>query len=160
LVRKNKSEGANERDMDAVVAVHNNMNENTWRQVLAWEKLHDETYSADPSTGRNPKLLRFLGRPDEYSPKARLKMLFGHPAPFDRHDWTVDRAGEEVRYVIDYYHDESAVTKDQMPKHMHDFGSMQSIVVDVRPALDSVKSVFDIVFKMPLARVRPLCSRY
>jgi hypothetical protein len=29
-----------ERDMDTVVAIHNNMNENTWMQLLAWEKLH------------------------------------------------------------------------------------------------------------------------
>lgn len=29
-----------EKDMDTVVAIHNNMNENTWAQLLAWEKLH------------------------------------------------------------------------------------------------------------------------
>ena len=23
--------------------------------------------------------------------------------PYDRHDWTVDRCGKEVTYVIDYY---------------------------------------------------------
>lgn len=27
-------------DMDVVVAIHNNMNENTWRAVLEWESLH------------------------------------------------------------------------------------------------------------------------
>jgi hypothetical protein len=27
--------------MDTVVAIHNNMNENTWAQLLAWEKLHE-----------------------------------------------------------------------------------------------------------------------
>ena len=27
----------------------------------------------------------------------------GYQLPFDRHDWIVDRAGKEVRYVIDYY---------------------------------------------------------
>ena len=26
--------------------------------------------------------------------------------PFDRHDWYVDRCGEEVRYVIDFYFDD------------------------------------------------------
>ena len=26
--------------------------------------------------------------------------------PFDRHDWFVDRCGEEVRYVIDFYFDD------------------------------------------------------
>jgi cytochrome c heme-lyase len=33
LVRKNKVEGASEEDMEAVIAIHNNMNENTWSQV-------------------------------------------------------------------------------------------------------------------------------
>ncbi len=40
LVRKGKAEGAKEEDMDVVVAIHNNMNENTWRTVLEWEELH------------------------------------------------------------------------------------------------------------------------
>ncbi len=30
----------------------------------------------------------------------------GGPLPFDRHDWTVDRCGKEVRYVIDFYFDD------------------------------------------------------
>ncbi len=80
-------------------------------------------------------------------------MLFGHTAPFDRHDWVVDRGGEEVRYVIDYYHDESGVEKDQLPAHMHDFRAMKSIIVDVRPAVDSVQAVIDRVFRMPMAQV-------
>ena len=80
-------------------------------------------------------------------------MLFGHSAPFDRHDWVVDRGGEEIRYVIDYYHDESGVDKDALPAHMHDFNAMKSIVVDVRPAVDSVQAVVDRVFRMPLAQV-------
>lgn len=47
--------------------------------------------------GAEPRLLRFLGRPDDTSPKATAKMLFGHPMPFDRHDWIVDRGGKEVK---------------------------------------------------------------
>jgi hypothetical protein len=31
-------------DMDVVVAIHNNMNENTWRAVLEWESLHQPRY--------------------------------------------------------------------------------------------------------------------
>jgi cytochrome c heme-lyase len=91
-----------------------------------------------------------MGRPDELSPKARFKMLFSHPAPFDRHDWTVDRGGKEVRYIIDYYHDESAIENDQRPQHLKDISSMQSIKVDVRPALDSIESVLDRLFNMPM----------
>lgn len=144
LVRKGKVEGAEERDMETVVAIHNNMNENTWNQLLAWERLHEVK-----GEGREPKLLRFMGRPHDLSPKARLKMLFGHPAPFDRHDWIVDRGGEEVRYVIDYYHNEAGVNADRTPKHLQDSESLRSILVDVRPALDSPKSFVDRIFRMP-----------
>ena len=37
---------------------------------------------------------------------ARVRSLFYGDVPFDRHDWYVDRNGEEVRYVIDFYFDE------------------------------------------------------
>ena len=147
LSRKNKLEGAKEEDMDMVVAIHNNMNESTWAQVMAWESLHDPSKRGP---GEEPKLLRFMGRPHDLSPKAQLKMLCGHTKPFDRHDWIVDRGGTEVRYVIDYYHDESQVSVDQKPKHLLDTTSMKSISVDVRPALDSFQSVFDVAFRMPM----------
>ena len=147
LVRKNKTDGANEQDMETVVAIHNNMNENTWRQVLAWESLHP----VQGGPGTEPKLLRFMGRPDELSPKARLKMLLGgHTAPFDRHDWIVDRGGKEVRYVIDYYHDEASTANDQAPRDLMDVTSMQSTKVDVRPALDSAESLLDRLVYMPI----------
>ena len=55
-------------------------------KVLAWEQLHPDE-AGEQGSGKEPKLLRFSGRPADFSPKARLKMLFGHPAPFDRHDW-------------------------------------------------------------------------
>jgi cytochrome c heme-lyase len=122
LLRKGKGEGIEEDAMDAVVAIHNNMNELTWKRVLEWEKLHCDTCES-------PKLVRFLGRPDELTPKAFLRYYLGfaprcvHPIlhdaagapqhtsnsgmrfmhadptcarPFDRHDWTVDRCGTEV----------------------------------------------------------------
>lgn len=152
MVRKDKTEGVSEKDMDTVIAIHNNMNENTWQQVVEWEMLINDPEKVEP--GRESKLLKFCGRPDELSPKARLKMLFGHPAPFDRHDWTIDRGGKEVRYIIDYYHDESAVQRDKTPKHMTDPASMQSIKVDVRPALDSPASIFARVVLMPFMQMR------
>ena len=40
------------------------------------------------------------------SPLARLQSLVGGQRPFDRHDWVVDRCGEEVRYIIDFYFNE------------------------------------------------------
>lgn len=99
LHRKGKETDA--ADVAMIVAIHNDMNERTWREVLKWESLH-----ADQCPGQEPKLLRFVGKPDELSPKARLYTTFGWaPRPFDRHDWVVSRCGgsEEVRYVIDYY---------------------------------------------------------
>ena len=147
LARKNKLDGAREEDMETVVSIHNNMNEMTWLQVLAWEALHDPSKRCP---GEEPKLLRFMGRPHELSPKAQIKMLFGHIKPFDRHDWIVDRGGKEIRYVIDYYHDESVVAMDKQPKHLLDSSSMKSIKVDVRPALDSIESVYDVFFRMPM----------
>ena len=35
--------------------------------------------------------------------KAKFFNMIGIDLPFDRHDWTVDRCGTEVKYVIDYY---------------------------------------------------------
>jgi cytochrome c heme-lyase len=147
LARKNKLEGVQEDDMNTVVAIHNNMNENTWRQILAWEMLRDEESNGP---GREPKLLRFMGRPHDLSPKALLKNFFGCRKPFDRHDWIVDRGGKEVRYIIDYYHDESAVIDDRHPKSLLDSTSVKSIKVDVRPALDSFESIRDVFFRMPI----------
>ncbi len=37
------------------------------------------------------------------SPRARLNTLLGYSAPFDRHDWVVDRCGKTIEYVIDFY---------------------------------------------------------
>ena len=76
LVRKDKADGADETDMDTVVAVHNAMNEATWSKILEWEKLRE---------GPPPELVSFTGRPHDLSPKALLKIyVFGHPKPFDR----------------------------------------------------------------------------
>ena len=42
------------------------------------------------------------------SPLARLSSWFGGQLPFDRHDWWVDRCGQEVRFIIDFYFHEHA----------------------------------------------------
>jgi cytochrome c heme-lyase len=101
------------------------MNESTWQRVLAWEALHAD------ECGCGPKLLRFLGRPHDLSPLARFALLTGGPAPFDRHDWVVDRCGREVRYVIDFYFNEAAA------------GTPDAFSLRVRPALDSPGAALD-----------------
>lgn len=124
LVRKNKADDVTEKDMEAVVATHNTVNEATWSRLLRWEKMYAEMY---PETSQEePRLLYFRGRPTDLTPKAYVKRFLGYGVPFDRHDWTVDRGGREMRYVIDFYYDES---KDW------------PFFVDVRPALDSPAAV-------------------
>jgi cytochrome c heme-lyase len=91
-----------------------------------------------PEASTQPKLLRFQGRPNEPTPKARILSLlgycfpesFGSEPPFDRHDWYVSRKmsngqSKEVRYVIDYYSGGVQDTGEPV------------FYLDIRPALDS-----------------------
>jgi cytochrome c heme-lyase len=139
LMRKGKGDDVREQDMQNVVAVHNSMNEQTWNQILKWEAVRT---AAQPVA--SPSLLRFLGRPDDISPKAWLLSTFtSKPKPFDRHDWTVLRGDEEVRYVIDYYYMDDGVggntTLPTTATGAFDKGAADGrlIYVDARPALDS-----------------------
>uniref|UniRef100_A0A383V203 Holocytochrome c-type synthase n=1 Tax=Tetradesmus obliquus TaxID=3088 RepID=A0A383V203_TETOB len=122
---KRKGWDPREPDMQRVVAIHNTVNERAWQHVLAWEALH----ACD--CNQPPRLKRFQGKPNEFSPKARLLNMLGFKLPFDRHDWVVDRCGREVRYVIDFY---SGAPQPGVPASMH---------LDVRPALDSVAALWD-----------------
>ncbi|MES1922018.1 hypothetical protein MHBO_003536 [Bonamia ostreae] len=81
-------------DALGMAATHVAVTNATWTEIMEYEKLH---------RCENVRLARFRGLDGKYSPKARFLHLFGCPLPFDRHDWTVDRCGKEVRYVIDYY---------------------------------------------------------
>eukprot|EP01113_Clastostelium_recurvatum_P034423 TRINITY_DN4669_c0_g1_i1.p1 TRINITY_DN4669_c0_g1~~TRINITY_DN4669_c0_g1_i1.p1 ORF type:complete len:314 (+),score=103.51 TRINITY_DN4669_c0_g1_i1:23-943(+) len=123
-MKKKGWEGMREEDMTAVVAIHNTVNEKCWDEIRKWE----EKYR---STCANPKLVKFSGRAKDFSPKARMYNFFGYTLPFDRHDWTVDRCGQEVRYIIDFYEGK------KQP------GKAASIYLDVRPALDSVGAFVD-----------------
>ena len=114
-----------ERDMSNVIAIHNAVNERCWQEVLKWERLHAGECDC-------PKLLRFRGRPRDYSPKARFLNFLGFKLPFDRHDWVVDRCGRDVRYVIDFYNAKSADPRAPVAMHL-----------DARPALDSLGAAFD-----------------
>nr|DBA44794.1 TPA_exp: holocytochrome c synthase [Spirotaenia minuta] len=128
LVRKEKADGVTEEDMDVVVMTHNMMNEATWARAMLWERFYEKLY---PEAAQyEPTLLYFKGRPHDISPRARLAMLFGHEAPFDRHDWVIDRGGREMRYVIDFYFDEEKA------------GSPDAFEIDIRPALDSPEAAF------------------
>jgi len=107
---------------------------------------------SEPSLlGTDPRLLRFQGRSQELTPKARILQLlalvapnsrFATPPPFDRHDWYVKRSpgapgeeGEEVRYVIDYYAGDPEPTGEPV------------FYLDVRPALDRPGAVMERVVR-------------
>jgi cytochrome c heme-lyase len=125
LKRKGKADDVYEADMESVVAIHNNMNETTWAEVMDWERRFHCTQCP------NPKLRKFEGRPHDLSPAARFRTFFrGYPMPFDRHDWVIDRCGkQDVRYIIDYYYREQA--------------NGEPIEFHVRPALDSPGAAWD-----------------
>lgn len=72
LVRKNKASDVSERDMDAVVATHNAVNEAAWSRLMQWEKLYSQLFPA--SSEHEPRLLHFRGRPNDMSPKVRSEM--------------------------------------------------------------------------------------
>lgn len=143
--------------VESMVAVHNFLNEGAWDEIEGWEERfsrglsygwrlcrrgeegfvkRDLTTESETQLPR-PKLLRFQGRPNDITPKAKILDLLGkaYPSkysfepPFDRHDWYVQRQlphGEvrEVRYVIDYYSAPPEPTGEPV------------FYLDVRPAID------------------------
>lgn len=80
----------------SVANAHNMVTSQTWDNVMEYEK---EFFDTCP----NPKLARFVGEYGNDSIKAKIMSAVYDIKPFDRHDWTVDRCGKEVRYIIDYY---------------------------------------------------------
>jgi cytochrome c heme-lyase len=146
--------------VEAMVAVHNYLNEGAWAEILEWERRFGQglaqgwrecqrgeagtIYSAATGTdwadpdAPAPKLVRFMGRPGELTPRARMLQAmgwafpkhFGAEPPFDRHDWIVKRTlpdgtTRDVRYVIDYYSGPPEPSGDPV------------FFLDVRPAIDT-----------------------
>nr|BAV82447.1 cytochrome c heme-lyase [Roombia sp. NY0200] len=120
-----KNKGPETDHMEEVVAIHNAVNEQGWKEVLRWEKFHMKKYGV-------PSLTKFAGKSTELSPKARFVEFLTGKAPFDRHDWIINRGGRPVRYIIDYYDGEDS----------EDTG-MPVFFLDCRPALDSFVAVCD-----------------
>lgn len=118
---RRKNFGPNSEDMKTIVPIHNAVNERAWSEIKRWEK--DQ---GGESCG-GPKLHSFSGDSQAMTPRARLNTLVGYTAPFDRHDWVVDRCGKKVDYVIDFYSgkDETGGRRGL------------SFYLDVRPKLNS-----------------------
>ncbi|CCH40738.1 Cytochrome c-type heme lyase [Wickerhamomyces ciferrii] len=122
---KRKNWDPNASDMGTVVPIHNAVNERAWYHILKWE----EGQGSDECGG--VKLTSFKGDSKALTPKARLKLLLGYSKPFDRHDWTINRCGKEIDYVIDFY---TGKTNALNP-------GMASFYLDVRPKLNSFEGV-------------------
>ncbi|KAA8576741.1 hypothetical protein EYC84_006808 [Monilinia fructicola] len=136
--------------VESMVSVHNFLNEGAWAEIVEWERRFgkglakgwencrrgEQGSKAGADIGANedevpqPKLVRFMGRPKEMTPKAAL--IHTEP-PFDRHDWFVQREykgqKKEVRYVIDYYSGGEEPTGEPI------------FYLDVRPALTPTQAV-------------------
>jgi cytochrome c heme-lyase len=124
LIRK--SQPASATDMSSVVPIHNAVNERAWHEILTWEQPRCQTSGC----AMGPRLASFRGDSTKRTPKAWMNVLMGYQAPFDRHDWVVERCGTRVEYVIDFYQG-----KDQPEK-----GPL-SFYLDVRPKLNSWEGV-------------------
>lgn len=132
-------------DMRSIVPIHNAVNERAWSEILEWEKGQgsesygflsclERGYSTSTNTSTScggPKLLSFMGTSKALTPRARFNTLLGYTAPFDRHDWVIDRCGKRVDYVIDFY----SGRDENKP------GKSLNFYLDVRPKLNSWEGV-------------------
>lgn len=155
---KRKGYDAREVDMKTVVPIHNAVNERAWQHIKEWEApyLTDSKYVSllqlSPSTSpsykqsfkalqnrvanrRNcrcdgPRLSSFANKSARMTPTARINTILGYTAPFDRHDWVIDRCGTRVDYVIDFYAGRPGGT-----------AGAPSFYLDVRPKLNTLEGV-------------------
>ncbi|KAK4461715.1 putative cytochrome C1 heme lyase [Cladorrhinum samala] len=133
-MRRKGFTAANAADMKTVVPIHNAVNERAWAEILKWE----EPYREESKACGGPRLFSFAGEKGNMTPKARINTILGYTAPFDRHDWVVDRCGTKVEYVIDFYSGRGGSDK-------------LNFYLDVRPKLNSWEGV-----KMRFARATGL----
>ncbi|KAI5299514.1 holocytochrome c synthase [Ascosphaera atra] len=158
-----KGKGAPEDGIAAMVAVHNQLNEGTWNEIKAWERLLSrpltqawklcsmgeenvslllEDESEHLRKEEEPRLSRFQGRPNDLSPRATmfqtLARVFpekydGTP-PFDRHDWFVQRQTPSGPKEVRYVIDYYNGGHDPM--------GQPQFFVDIRPAVDTPSAAF------------------
>ncbi|KAG5978122.1 hypothetical protein E4U55_006394 [Claviceps digitariae] len=95
---KRKGYDARVADMKTVVPIHNAVNERAWQEIVEWE-----TPYLSQSSCQGPQLESFANKSNRMTPTARLNTILGYTAPFDRHDWVINRCGTRVDYVIDFY---------------------------------------------------------
>lgn len=111
----------NSDDMKTVVPLHNSVNERVWNYIKLWEN----GQGGDSCGGI--QLTSFKGDSKKLTPRAWFRSVFlGYAKPFDRHDWSVNRCGTKIDYVIDFYNEDNDITGP-------------SIYLDVRPKLNTLE---------------------
>lgn len=134
-MKRKGNDNAQPTDMRVVVPIHNAVNERAWKEILEWEA----PYVGETKKCGGPRLHSFAGLSTSMTPRARFNTLLGYSAPFDRHDWVVDRCGTQVEYVIDFYAGRpgsSIAQQTQKP------GQPQiNFYLDVRPKLNSWEGI-------------------
>ncbi|CCE65951.1 hypothetical protein TPHA_0N01700 [Tetrapisispora phaffii CBS 4417] len=112
-------------DMKTVVPLHNSVNERVWNCIKNWETAEENDL----------KLTSFKGDAKKVTPRAWIRSnILGLSKPFDRHDWTINRNGKEIDYVIDFY----STDDDDGKKNPN---ATPSIYLDVRPKLNSIEGI-------------------
>ncbi|KAH8602138.1 cytochrome c1 heme lyase-like protein [Bisporella sp. PMI_857] len=118
---KRKGHSGEPADMKTIVPIHNAVNERAWKEIKEWER----PWGSKEKCG-GPKLYSFLGLSKNMTPKARINTIMGYTAPFDRHDWVIDRCGTKIEYVIDFYKGSDKNANGRL-----------NFYLDVRPKLNS-----------------------
>ncbi|KAH9908196.1 cytochrome c and c1 heme-lyase [Xylariomycetidae sp. FL2044] len=121
-------------DMRTVVPIHNAVNERAWAEIKGWEGPWVKGTSCD-----GPRLHSFSGLSTRLTPRARVNTWLGYQAPFDRHDWVVDRCGKEIEYVIDFYAGRNNANANG--SNGSNSGGKLSFYLDVRPKLNTWEGV-------------------
>jgi len=139
-----------EEQIEAMLLIHNRLNEDAWGEVLKWEV----RFGGGAAEAERLELAEFAGIHSHLSHKARLYQLarrhfpslFTFSPPFDRHDWVVrrPRSNVRIRYIIDYYSSKKT-PKDEPEFHL-----------DVRPASDSFMNILVKLYALPLKFVSGL----
>jgi len=124
-----------EEQIEAMLLIHNRLNEDAWAEVIKWEV----RFGGGAAEAAKLELAEFAGIHSHLSHKAQayqlarryFPSLFTFSPPFDRHDWIVrrPRSNTRIRYVIDYYSSRKRA-EDEPEFHL-----------DVRPASDSFTNV-------------------
>ncbi|CAK7262610.1 Cytochrome c1 heme lyase [Sporothrix epigloea] len=137
-MKRKGNDNAHAADMRVVVPIHNAVNERAWKEILAWEAPYT---GSGPGQCDGPRLHSFAGLSTSMSPKARLNTLLGYTAPFDRHDWVVDRCGTQIEYVIDFYAGRPGSTTTATAGARRAGNPQINFYLDVRPKLNTWQGV-------------------